>query len=131
MSNKTDLIDDDGKSKKSKDDNSSNPKNNKDTSSSNGDDKSSVDSKDGNKNGFGIYVSKEIRETQVTNAVSKISSIIPVREKLVKLQRKMVEGKNVIAEGRDIGTVVFPNANLKIYLDANEEVRAKRRFKSI
>ena len=51
MSNKTDLIDDDGKSKKSKDDNSSNPKNNKDTSSSNGDDKSSVDSKDGNKNG--------------------------------------------------------------------------------
>ena len=77
----------------------------------------------------GEDVSREIRETPVTNAVSKISSIIPVREKLVELQRKMAEGKNVIAEGRDIGTVVFPNANLKIYLDANEEVRAKRRFK--
>ena len=47
---------------------------------------------------------------------------------MVELQRKLAEGKNVIAEGRDIGTVVFPNADLKIYLDASEEVRAKRRY---
>ena len=77
----------------------------------------------------GEDVTKKIREKDVTAVVSKISSIIPVREKMVELQRKMAEGKNVIAEGRDIGTVVFPNANLKIYLDANEEVRAKRRYK--
>lgn len=76
----------------------------------------------------GEDVSREIREIPVTNAVSSISSIIPVREKMVELQRKLAEGKNVIAEGRDIGTVVFPNADLKIYLDASEEVRAKRRY---
>ena len=66
---------------------------------------------------------------EVTKIVSEISSIIPVREKLVLLQRKMTEGKDVIVEGRDIGTVVFPNADLKIYLDASVEVRAKRRYK--
>lgn len=76
----------------------------------------------------GEDVSTEIRETPVTNTVSQISSIIPVREKMVELQRKLAEGKNVIVEGRDIGTVVFPNADLKIYLDADEEVRAKRRY---
>lgn len=76
----------------------------------------------------GEDVSTEIRETPVTNTVSPISSIIPVREKMVELQRKLAEGKNVIVEGRDIGTVVFPNADLKIYLDADEEVRAKRRY---
>lgn len=76
----------------------------------------------------GEDVSKKIREMPVSKMVSQISAIIPVREKLVEIQREMVKGKNVIAEGRDIGTVVFPNANLKIYLDANEEVRAKRRY---
>ncbi len=77
----------------------------------------------------GEDVSKEIRKMEVTKIVSEISSIIPVREKLVLLQRKMTEGKDVIVEGRDIGTVVFPNADLKIYLDASLEVRAKRRYK--
>lgn len=77
----------------------------------------------------GEDVSKRIRENDVTNIVSKISSIIKVREKMVELQRKLAEGKNVIMEGRDIGTVVFPKADLKIYLDASEEVRAIRRFK--
>lgn len=77
----------------------------------------------------GQDVSKEIRDTPVTEIVSQISSIIPVREKMVMLQRKLAEGKNVIVEGRDIGTVVFPNADLKIYLDANEEIRAQRRYK--
>ncbi len=77
----------------------------------------------------GEDVSKKIREMEVTQIVSNVSAIIKVREKLVNLQRKLAEGKDVIVEGRDIGTVVFPNANLKIYLDANEEVRAQRRFK--
>ncbi len=73
-------------------------------------------------------VSKEIRTKEVTAIVSQISSIILVREKMVEVQRKLAKGKNVIVEGRDIGTVVFPNADIKIYLDASEEVRAKRRY---
>ena len=77
----------------------------------------------------GEDVTREIRDTPVTEAVSIISTILPVREKMVELQRKIAKGKNVIVEGRDIGTVVFPNADLKIYLDANEEIRAKRRYK--
>ena len=77
----------------------------------------------------GEDVSKEIRNKPVTQIVSYISSIIPVRKKMVELQRKLTEGKNVIVEGRDIGTVVFPNADLKIYLDADEKIRAQRRYK--
>lgn len=76
----------------------------------------------------GEDVSKEIRSKEVTNIVSPISSIIPVRERLVEVQRSLAVGKNVIVEGRDIGTVVFPNADIKIYLDASQEVRAKRRY---
>lgn len=73
-------------------------------------------------------VSKDIRTKEVTAIVSQVSSIIPVREKMVKVQRKLAIGKDVVVEGRDIGTVVFPNADIKIYLDASEEVRAKRRY---
>ncbi len=76
----------------------------------------------------GIDVSKEIRTNEVTNIVSPISSIIEVREILVNLQRKMSKGKNVIMEGRDITTVVFPNAKYKFYLDADVAERAKRRL---
>ena len=76
----------------------------------------------------GEDVSKEIRTKEVTSIVSQVSSIIPVREKMVEVQRKLANGKNVIVEGRDIGTVVFPNADIKIYLDAGEEIRAKRRY---
>ncbi len=76
----------------------------------------------------GKDVSEEIRTKEVTAIVSQISSIIPVREKMVEVQRKLAKGKDIIVEGRDIGTVVFPNADLKIYLDANEEIRAKRRY---
>ncbi len=76
----------------------------------------------------GEDVSKDIRTKEVTEIVSQVSSIIPVREKMVEVQRNLAKGKNVIVEGRDIGTVVFPNADLKIYLDASEEVRAKRRY---
>ena len=74
-------------------------------------------------------VSELIRSKEVTNIVSQISSIIEVREILVDLQRKMAKNKNVIMEGRDITTVVFPNADYKFYLDASVEERANRRFK--
>lgn len=73
-------------------------------------------------------VSKEIRNKEVTGIVSPASSIPAVREIMVEVQRKMAKGKDVIIEGRDIGTVVFPNADIKIYLDASEEIRAKRRY---
>ena len=76
----------------------------------------------------GEDVSKEIRTMEVTKIVSQVSSLIPLRKIMVEIQRKLATGKNVIVEGRDIGTVVFPNAELKIYLDANEEIRAKRRY---
>lgn len=77
----------------------------------------------------GENVTKKIRENEVNNMVSPVSVIPMVREKLLSLQRKMAKGKNVIMEGRDIGTVVFPNADVKIYLDATPEERAKRRVK--
>lgn len=77
----------------------------------------------------GHDVSSEIRSMEVTKIVSPVSSIVKLREILVNLQRKMAEGSNVIMEGRDITTVVFPNATYKFYLDASVEVRAKRRYK--
>ena len=76
----------------------------------------------------GVDVTKQIRSKEVSSIVSQISSIKEVRLNMVSLQRKMAEGKDVIMEGRDITTYVFPNADLKIYLDANLEVRAKRRY---
>lgn len=76
----------------------------------------------------GENVTNKIRSAEVTKIVSPISSIKEVRLNMVKLQRKLAEGKNVIMEGRDITTYVFPNADVKIYLDADLEVRAKRRF---
>ena len=76
----------------------------------------------------GENVTNKIRSAEVTKIVSPISSIKEVRLNMVKLQRKLAEGKNVIMEGTDITTYVFPNADVKIYLDADLEVRAKRRF---
>ena len=73
-------------------------------------------------------VSKEIRLKEVSSIVSQVSSIVPVREEMVNQQRKLAEGLNVIMEGRDITTVVFPNADFKFYLDASVEERARRRF---
>lgn len=75
----------------------------------------------------GVDVSKEIRTPEVTAIVSKVSAIKEVREKLVELQRDIARGKKSILDGRDIGTVVFPNADLKIFLVASPEERAKRR----
>lgn len=72
-------------------------------------------------------VTKRIRENDVNDLVSPVSTLPIVRNKLLEIQRKIAEGKNVIMEGRDIGTVVFPNADVKIYLDATAEERARRR----
>ena len=77
----------------------------------------------------GEDVSKEIRGKEVTSLVAQVSAIKEVRLKMVDLQRKMAEGKDVIMEGRDITTYVFPKADVKIYLDATAEERAKRRYK--
>jgi cytidylate kinase len=77
----------------------------------------------------GEDISKEIRTMEVTRIVSPISSIVKLREILVDLQREMAKGSDVIMEGRDITTVVFPNATYKFYLDASVEERANRRYK--
>ena len=76
----------------------------------------------------GKDVTKDIRSKEVTEIVSLVSSIKEVRLLMVELQRKLAEGKNVIMEGRDICTYVFPNADIKIYLKASLEERARRRF---
>jgi cytidylate kinase len=74
-------------------------------------------------------VTKDIRSKEVTAIVSPISSIKEVREKMVYLQREIAKGKDVVMEGRDITTVVFPDTKYKFYLDASVEERAKRRYK--
>lgn len=76
----------------------------------------------------GEDVSKEIRENPVNQKVSIVSAIKEIRLKLVELQREMAKTQDIIMEGRDITTVVFPNADLKIYMDADLEERARRRF---
>ncbi len=73
-------------------------------------------------------VSDKIRLDEVTSTVSKVSAIRIVREKLVALQREHAQGVNAVFEGRDMGSVVFPDAQLKIFLTGRPEVRAKRRF---
>ncbi|MCS7249390.1 MAG: (d)CMP kinase [candidate division WOR-3 bacterium] len=74
-------------------------------------------------------VTEKIREPEVEKLVSPISAIKIVREKLVKLQRNIARQKNIIAEGRDITSVVFPKADVKIFVDCQLKERAKRRFK--
>ena len=76
----------------------------------------------------GEDVSKQIRNEEVSLRASKISCIKEVRARMVEVQRNLAKGKDVIMEGRDITTVVFPNADVKIYMDADENERAKRRF---
>jgi len=77
----------------------------------------------------GEDVSIEIRTPRVTNNVSIVAAVKEVRKEMVSVQRKLAEGKNVIMEGRDIGTTVFPDANVKIFLECSAEERAKRRVK--
>ena len=73
-------------------------------------------------------VSVQIREKNVNDNVSFVSAIRIVREKMVDLQRKMSGKKSVVLDGRDIGTVVFPNADYKFYITASVDVRARRRY---
>ena len=79
----------------------------------------------------GENVNGYIRNEEVGNMASAISVYPVIREKLVELQRKLADSENVIMDGRDIGTVVLPNANVKIYLTASSKVRALRRFEEL
>ena len=76
----------------------------------------------------GEDVTGKLRLEEIGKLASKFSAIGSVREKLVSLQRKLAQKENVVMDGRDIGTVVLPNADLKIYLSASSKVRAKRRY---
>lgn len=76
----------------------------------------------------GINVENEIRSIEVSNFVSKIAEVSEVRAKLVEQQQAMSKGNGIVMDGRDIGTVVFPKAELKIFMTASPETRAQRRF---
>jgi len=78
-----------------------------------------------------IPVENHIRALTVSNYVSQIATIGELRKHMVKVQHSLGACKGIIMDGRDIGTVVFPNAELKFYLDASMELRAKRRFKEL
>tara|TARA_B100002049_G_scaffold168769_1_gene127081 strand:+ start:1161 stop:1820 length:660 start_codon:yes stop_codon:yes gene_type:complete len=77
----------------------------------------------------GEDISEDIRKKVVTNRVSQVSAIEDVRKKMVKIQKEIVSDGNFVVEGRDIGTVVFPNAEHKFFLVADYDTRAKRRLK--
>ena len=79
----------------------------------------------------GVYAEDRIRGIEVSNCVSKVSSIGAVREKLVAMQQQMGSERGVVMDGRDIGTVVFPDAELKIFMTADPKVRAERRYKEL
>lgn len=76
----------------------------------------------------GQNVEREIRTLQVSNNVSPVSAIKEVRMKLVRMQKRMAEAKGVVMDGRDIGTVVLPDAELKLFMTADPTIRARRRF---
>ena len=77
----------------------------------------------------GEDVSKDIREPRVDEVVAKFAAVKQIRDKVTPMQREMGKTQNIIMEGRDIGTVVFPNADVKIFLDCSIEERANRRYK--
>ncbi len=79
----------------------------------------------------GTNVEKNIRTLEVSSFVSQVAAISEVRQKLVEQQQKMGADKGVVMDGRDIGTVVFPDAELKLFMTATAETRAKRRFKEL
>ena len=79
----------------------------------------------------GTDVGTEIRRLRVSNAVSPVAAIPEVRHALVAMQKQMGESRGIVMDGRDIGTVVFPDAELKIFVDASAETRARRRFKEL
>lgn len=79
----------------------------------------------------GVNVEKEIRTMYVSNFVSPVATLSEVRKKLVSIQHQMGVKKGIVMDGRDIGTVVFPEAELKIFMTADAEVRAMRRFNEL
>lgn len=79
----------------------------------------------------GQNIEKDIRTLRVSNFVSKIAEISEVRKKLVEQQQEMGKEKGIVMDGRDIGTVVFPEAELKIFMTASAETRAERRFEEL
>lgn len=79
----------------------------------------------------GKVVENEIRKPEIANLVSIVAAIPEVRERMVELQRKLGEKKGIVMDGRDIGTVVFPNAELKIFMTADPLIRAERRLKEL
>ena len=76
-------------------------------------------------------ISNDIRGTQIAQVTSKIATIREVRKKLVQMQQNLAQGKDIVMDGRDIGTIVLPYANLKIFLTASVEARATRRQKEL
>lgn len=79
----------------------------------------------------GEEVSDEIRQMPVSECVSEVSAIAQVREAMVKQQQKMGKQKHIVMDGRDIGTTVFPNAYLKLFMTADPIIRAERRYKEL
>lgn len=79
----------------------------------------------------GENVNAFLRTQEVGDMASAVSPLAPVREKLLSLQRELAKGTSVIMDGRDIGTTVLPQADLKIYLTADAEIRAERRYKEL
>ena len=79
----------------------------------------------------GRNVEKEIGSLEISNFVSKVAAIPEIRKEMVKLQRNIDRKKGVVMDGRDIGSVVFPDADIKLFLTASETVRAKRRFEDM
>ncbi len=79
----------------------------------------------------GVDIENKIRELEVANNVSEVSSIPTVRKFLVKLQQEIGKNGNIVMDGRDIGTVVFPNADIKFFVSASLDTRAKRRFEEL
>ncbi|MGQ9678982.1 MAG: (d)CMP kinase [bacterium] len=79
----------------------------------------------------GRDVTEKIRSPKVSGLVSEVSAIGAVRKKMVKEQRRLAEGRNIVCEGRDIGSVVFPKAQLKIFLDCDITERVKRREREL
>ncbi len=76
----------------------------------------------------GVSVGNQLRTQAVANAASQVAIHLPVRDALMGLQRRQAKDPGLVGDGRDLGTIVFPNANLKIFLDASVEVRAERRY---
>lgn len=88
---------------------------------------------DGNNTCFlnGENVEQEIRDMRVSSFVSEVAAIPAVRDRSVELQRQMALGKDIVMDGRDIGTVVFPDADLKLFITADKTVRATRRYEEL